>query len=417
MTAKKRRAKGDGSLYQTMHNDRMEFCAAWWGEDKKLHRTYGLTETEALVKKQKLISKLALPDEEKPKPKRTTLGTPSNPTVEQFMERWLSNRKTLSEVVRRQYRQNITNHVLPIIGKKAIRRLSDVDITAVMDSMEAKQLGKAATAHTLKQLNTMLNYAVKMKFLKRNPTEFVDLPAVRPAVRHEDNEMIEWRTQTLLNILDELRDPKNPHHDSYTRIAMTALGIRGSELVGLTWDCFDLQEKTLTIRQQMKKEHGGEYYIDMQTKNRRERTIPLYGMFLDAMVEEMKKGRKQSEPMRTSDGKEITNLVFLHPSGKPIVYHWHFNDWQKILMDYFLSEGRTEEQAKALSWRPHYNRHIAASILAKDRIPLMTAQQILGHLDKEMTEWYTHAYREDVQAAAKALADTVGADPWAFAKK
>lgn len=415
--SKKRRPKGDGSLFQTVHNNRIEYCAAWFDANHKKHRTYGLTKTEALVKKQKLISKLAIPPSEQPRTRRTTLGTASNPTVEQFMDRWLKNRTTLSDVVRRQYKMNLSNHVIPIIGKKALRRLSDTDITAVMESMKIRNIGKAATAHTLKQLNTMLNYAVKMKLLNRNPCEYVDLPSVRPAVRHLDNELLNWRTSTFQNILDELKDPANKYHDDYLRVLLMGIGLRGSELVGLTWDCFNIPDKTLTIRQQQKKEKGGEYYIAMNTKNKHERVIPLPPLYCKALAEEMMKSRKQNKPIKTDDGRTVTNCMFLHEDGSIITYHWHFDRWKLILTEYLRSEGRSEEQIKQLVWRPHYNRHIAASIMARNRVPLTTAQQILGHLDKEMTEWYTHAYQEDIREAAETLAQTYEQDPWQFAKQ
>lgn len=383
----------------------------------KLHRAYGLTEQEALLKKQKLISKLSIPENERPKPKVNTVGTKTNPTTEQFMERWLTARMNLSDVVRRQYRMNLTNHVMTIIGKKAIKRLTDTDIIAVMDSMDVRDIGRTAKAHTLKQLNTMLNYAVKVKMISRNPCEYVDLPSVRPESRRLDAELIEWRTETFKNIVYELKQPDNPHHDSYTRILLTALGIRGSELVGLTWDCIDLSkmkygQMTITIRQQMKKENGGEYYIDMNTKNRHDRKIPIDGVFIEAIEMEMRKNRKLSKPMKTSDGREITNLVFIHENGEPIVYHWHFDDWKAIQKDYFKSEGKTDDEIKNLIWRPHYNRHIAASIMAKNRVPLTTAQQILGHLDKEMTEYYTHAYPEEVKEASQQISNEFEHNPW-----
>lgn len=413
---KPRRRKGDGGLFQVIHNGRPEICASFM-MNGKLHRAYGLTEQEALLKKQKLISKLSIPENERPKPKVNNIGTKANPTVAQFMERWLTARMNLSDVVRRQYRMNLTNHVMTVIGKKPIKRLTDIDIIAVMNSMDINDIGRTAKAHTLKQLNTMLNYAVKVKMISRNPCEYVDLPSVRPESRRLDAELIDWRTETFKNIIYELKQPDNPHHDSYTRILLTALGIRGSELVGLTWDCIDLSkmkygQATITIRQQMKKQKGGEYYIDMSTKNKRDRRIPIQGIFIEAIEIEMQKNRRLSKPMRTSDGREITNLMFIHEDSRPIVYHWHFNDWQAIQRDYFKSEGKTDDEIKNLTWRPHYNRHIAASIMAKNRVPLTTAQQILGHLDKEMTEYYTHAYPEEVKEASQQIGQEFERNPW-----
>lgn len=411
-----RRKKGDGSLFQTIHNNREEWCACWT-QDGKRHRVYGLTDTDALKKKNTFIAKQSTSTIIKKtiKPKRTTIGTKANPTVKQFMERWLLNRTKLTEQVRAQYKANLTNHVLPIIGKKAIRKLTDADIIEVMEDMDKNAIGETAKAHTMKQVNTMLRYAVKVKALRQNPCEYIDLPVVRPLVKATDSTTIEWRTETARNILYDLKQPENAHHDAYSRIMIMFLGLRGAELVGLTWDCLNLKDKTLTIRQQMKKQVGGDYFIFNRTKNRQPREIPLFGAFLEAVVMEMEKARKQSNPIKDEDGKEITNLMFVDHKGKYITYKRHWEEWNQIQKRYFASEGN-EEKWEEMRWRPHYNRHITASLLAKERVPLITAQQILGHLDKEMTEYYTHAYRSDVEAGSKALSQAFSTDPWAFAK-
>jgi integrase len=412
-----RRKKGDGALFKTIHNNREEWCYCWTQNGKR-HRVYGLSDTDALKKKNVFITKhTAAQDSTATEgPKRTTVGTKANPTVAQFMERWLSNRTKLTTQVRTQYRANITNHVLPVIGGKAVRKLTDTDIIAVMEEMKKKEAGETAIAHTMKQVNTMLRYAVKVKALRQNPCDYVDLPVVRPLVKATDSTTIEWRTSTALNILYDLKQPENPHHDAYSRIMLMFLGLRGAELVGLTWDCLNLHDKTLTIRQQMKKEVGGDYFIFNRTKNRKAREIPLFGSFLEAIVMEMEKSRKQTKPIKDENGKELTNLMWVNAKGKYITYKRHWEEWNEIQKAYFASEGN-EEKWKDLRWRPHYNRHICASLLAKEHVPLITAQQILGHLDKEMTEYYTHAYRSDVEAGAQALSAAFSKDPWAFAKK
>lgn len=363
-----------------------------------------------MQKKHARLVREALPTSER-KPKRSTVGTKQNPTVRQFMESWLDKRKHLTERVKRQYRANLENHVLPIIGEKPIKRLTDNDIVHVIDEMEEEGLGIAAQVSATKQLNTMLNFAVKTKMIGRNPCNYVDLPTPRTKVKETDSTTIEWRTSTVQNILAELKKSDNPHHDTYSRMMLMMLGLRGSEIVGLTWDCFNLSDKTLTVRQQMKKHVGGDYYISYQTKNKHSREIPLFGAFLEAVVIEMEKGRKQVQSIKDENGQEVPNLMFVTPKGGYVTYGRHWKEWTEIQKAYFESEGNGDRYEE-LRWRPHYNRHICASILAKEHVPLVTAQQILGHLDPEMTERYTHSYREDVQQGTKALSAAFDQDPW-----
>ncbi|WP_318594050.1 tyrosine-type recombinase/integrase [Bifidobacterium breve] len=40
--------------------------------------------------------------------------------------------------------------------------------------------------------------------------------------------------------------------------------------------------------------------------------------------------------------------------------------------------------------KPHTTRHITASLMAYDGIPLSMAQTILGHMNAQMTQHYTH---------------------------
>jgi site-specific recombinase XerD len=54
-------------------------------------------------------------------------------------------------------------------------------------------------------------------------------------------------------------------------------------------------------------------------------------------------------------------------------------------------------------FRPHAVRHLAASMMFDKGIQLEVAQEILGHSDKAVTQYYTHLTREAKRLATRSL--------------
>ena len=75
---------------------------------------------------------------------------------------------------------------------------------------------------------------------------------------------------------------------------------------------------------------------------------------------------------------------------------------------------RTDVEGRTLDL--HALRHTAATRMARTGVPLMHAQQLLGHSDPKLTaQIYSHLEAEDLRGAVESLPDCVQSSPAADA--
>lgn len=402
--AEKRRKKGDGSLYKTMHHDREMWCAAWWQDGKK-HRTYGNTESEALDRKTKLIAKLGSPIIAPAKPRRNPVGTAQNPTLTQVMERWLTHNKNLGATSRGKYRRNLENHILPYIGTLPIRRIKRTQIEEVFDRLEAKKIGNSAQWHTWKTLKTLFNYALKDDIIKANPMNSMDSPKRENHVAVLDEAFIDSHTDTVMGIIAWIREDANPWHRYYPLVMAMNLGLRRAEVLGITRENFHSGQEKLIISTQLKLRAGGSYLSG--TKTGHSRAIPLPRAHLLALSEAYKNSENRASLLAVEDGEGqvITHMhpLFIRDDDKPYTYNDLRKIWDSIQTAYARwTSGDTKKELTAEEHiRLHGNRHIAASILASEGVSLQMIQAILGHLTPAMTAHYSHVMNATMKKTAE----------------
>lgn len=399
-----RRKRGDGSLYQTTHHDREEWCAAWWQDGKK-HRTYGNTESEALDKKTKLIARLGSPIIAPTKPRRNTVGTAQNPTLPQVMERWLTHDKNLGETSRGKYRRNLERHISPYIGTLPIRKVKKAQIEATFDRLEAKKIGNSAAWHTWKTLKTLFNYALKNDIVKSNPMNAMDAPKRENHIAVLDETFIDEHTNTVMGIIAWIREEENPWHRYYPLVMAMNLGLRRAEVLGITREALDSGQEKLTVSTQLKLRAGGSYLSG--TKTGHSRAIPLPRAHLLALSEAYENGKNRAPLLAVEDGEGqvITHLhpLFIREDCKPYTYNDLRKIWDDIQTAYarHLSGDPTTTLTKEEHIRLHGNRHIAASILASQNVSLQMIQAILGHLTPAMTAHYSHVMNSAMKKTAE----------------
>lgn len=140
------------------------------------------------------------------------------------------------------------NYIIPLIGDVKLDdvspRLMDKFYQSLL-SVKAKVVNNKKpkneflTAHTVREIHKFLrsafNQAVKWELMSRNPV----LNANLPKEEHEKREI--WTAETLLHAL-EVCD------DDILSLAINlafSCSLRMGELLGLTWDCIDISEKSI----------------------------------------------------------------------------------------------------------------------------------------------------------------------------
>ena len=151
-------------------------------------------------------------------------------------------------------------------------------------------------------------------------------------------------------------------------------------------DLSDKDNPVLYIYQQLDflKERGG-WYLKDTTKNGEPRTLPLWGVFLEAVEKQLALRKKWAKSKDWKPDPQFADLLYLQPGGKLWTRRQDTPTWHE-----FVGPGI----------RGHLARHATGHILAEEGIGLETAKLLLGH----MSDVYANYYRSpSARVAAREL--------------
>lgn len=155
-------------------------------------------------------------------------------------------------------------------------------------------------------LHKGLQQAVDNEYLYSNPTNACKLPKVMQAELQLPDEGL------IGAFLKEIRG----HQYEYLYTITLFTGLRESEVLGLTWDCVDLENGILTVKRQLRRgqEKGRGYYMT-STKNGKSRIVPPGS----TVIEAFRLQSLQQEEWRKTAGElwtgNVDNMVFTNRVG------------------------------------------------------------------------------------------------------
>jgi integrase len=196
---------------------------------------------------------------------------PSQMTVGDFLERWVTDARDIRDTTRKGYRAVIATHLAPNIGRRLLRDLSPLDVERLLT-----ELGPAMRPKTLRNahavLRRALGHAVRTGVLTRNVAsrQFVDAPKVSA---DEPRALTQDEVDRLLEAA---------HGDRIEAIVVVALGtgLRQGELLGLAWE--DIEPNRILVRKELVY-RDGKYDRDDPKTERSKRAVPLSSPVRDAL--------------------------------------------------------------------------------------------------------------------------------------
>lgn len=303
-----------------------------------------------------------------------------NYTVAQAIDKYMKdgNPKNKPEHVRKQY-INTLNWFKKEIGNIPIKVLERADLKACRNKLQKKHKeipvkgGKHKVTDELISNSTVNRYLAYFSiFLTYCVDEYEILnanPMIGAKLKLKENEPRKRWLKELNERKELLQACRQADYELYLCVIMALLtGARKGEIIGLTWQNTDLENKAI-------------YFLD--TKNGEDRTIPIP----DVLFDELRKFKEQNKVRHLKD-----DYVFSTPEGKPNE-HLIGKIYPKVV--------------KQCSFEPitfHGLRHTYISISSLLGTNQSITKKIVGHKFDNVTGGYTHADCESLRKPMNEIA-------------
>jgi len=378
VTGKRRRAHGEGSVYQRADGMWVAAVDLGWIDGKRRRRVvYGKTEQEAIGKRDDLRRQLQL---------GVDLGAPPR-TLAAWLAEWLNDVKAHDGTrasTQRRYREVFNTHLGPGLGKIRLDRLNARDVQRFLTMLR----GRLAPATIIKihgVLRAALSDAERLDLVPRNVAKSAKPPSLG---------RLERRALTPVEAKSLLGELVGDRLEGLFVVAI-ATGLRRGEVLGLRWSDVDLAGGTLYVRRTLQRVDGGLQFVPPKT-HRSARPIPLPGIARSAL--EVHRARQVKERVAAKELWEDEDLVFANTIGKPM---------EPRNVNRRFEKART---AAGLEWlRLHDLRHSFATFLLDQGQELRTVMDLLGHSTIRLTaDTYGHVLPRTARSAADAIDRALG---------
>lgn len=307
------------------------------------------------------------------------LASPGARTVGDLLDAWLATiTPNLKPATLAQYRLETEKHIRPALGAVKLAQVNPARLQRLYAQLqEAGHRRTAALVYALTRQT--FAFAVLWRWLPENPCERVQRPSHRAARK----EM--WGADQLATFLEATAgDWLGP-----LWLLAVATGARLGELLGLAWADVDTARGALAIRQTLQRVGGA--WLTASPKTRAgERVISLPSEATAALERQ----RAQQGLWRLQSGTwSERGLVFTTEQGEPI---------HRATVAHAMRRACDRLGLPRLT--PHGLRHLHASLLLAQGLPLPAVSARLGHAHTGITAGvYAHMIGKDDSAAARAM--------------
>jgi integrase len=291
-------------------------------------------------------------------------------TFAEVTEAWLDTRvwRPSSEA---QARSLLTNHVLPVLGRRPIASIRPSEVQALVKGL-GERLAPATVWSAYKWTASIFTSAVDDRLIAASPcSRSIRLPKTEP-------------TQVVPLTVEQVSAITTAMPERYRALVtfMAGVGVRQSEAFGVTLDRVDFLRRQVTVdRQLLTPSSGGPPEFAPLKTEASYRTVPLPDVVLDALAAHLTRWPVDRE-----------GLVFTSERGEPIARAAFRRAW------------RTAVTAAGVEATGHDLRHFYASLLIRHGESPKVVAARLGHASAAMTlNVYSHLWPDSDERTRQAV--------------
>ena len=295
-----------------------------------------------------------------------------------FLEKYKMN---LSITTYNCYMRICKKYIIPLLGDIKLCDIRPIHIQNYVDDLLDLLTPQTIKVH-LNILNLALKRAYRLKLIKENVVQFVEVPKNKKY----KNEI--YNAEDMKKLLEKSRETSL----ELPIILASGLGLRISEILGLTWNNIDFNDFTITIDKITVRDKGQVILKEPKTESSI-RTISAPKEII-LMLKPLKKDRWAAKLRGEKSHRE---LIFYDKNLNPIA-----QDVLSKKFRYFLQENNLKHI------RFHDLRHSHVTMLIDAKVPIKVISERVGHSNVNTTlNIYSHALREMDQEASDKISDTL----------
>lgn len=353
-----------------------------------------------------------------------TTFKPSEISIADYLDYWVNNycKFNIADSTLSGYRNIINNHIKPRIGSYRLKSITTLQLQELVNSIYVENdFTKNFMKNIVKVLKGAFKYAyTTAKLIQVNPAADLVIPKMEGK---SEEEIIILTKQQVKDILERF---ENKPHQYYAMLTAYYTGLRVSEVYGLTWDCVNFENKTITVNKIAKKiEKDGKvsegkkkrgikgkattmwYFGECKTSSSY-RTIKIGDLLLNAL-KDYKKWQETNEKEYgelytkqylkdevTETNRKVQRLLPMQDMDIEIPYQ---RTYPVFIQENGYFQGsdsikyvsRVANHDMGIKFNFHAFRHTHATMLVESGLPIKAISNRLGHGSVRTTlETYVH---------------------------